>query len=534
MVRKLLASTAIAGILATGAFAQTTQTAPVTATEPAMGTMGTQTPAEGAATGAAPAETGGMTAAGAQIDYLERLGASQHLETDLDGATVYATNAPDAETAGEIQNFVVAEDGTVLAVVIDTGSYLGDEAKTVAVPFDRFEWGMEGTEQRPVLTASREELMSAPAFTGGEDMAAANTATTPAGGAMAPAAGGTAMAPDAGTAAPMTGGMAPATGMAAGTTAPATTGTDTATMAAGATGQSENGYLATLAMNQHLSNDIVGDNVYSGPGDDAEQIGSINDLVIDGEGRVAAFVVGVGGFLGIGQKNVGVPFDNIAMTTQAEGEPRASLAATRDDLTNAPSFEARDNQMAASTTGPAGTTTAAGTAAGGMAAGGMAATAPGTTTGAGTMATTGAGTMATDPTEATASTTGAQTMDPGTPVTGADLTADNLMGTRVHGPDDSTIGSVGDIALTPEGEVDAVIVDVGGFLGIGAKPVAVSMDNLNIMRDSGGSLTITTQFTQDQLRAAPEYDRDTYAENRDTMRITSPADVPAQGAATNQ
>ena len=73
--------------------------------------------------------------------------------------------------------------------------------------------------------------------------------------------------------------------------------------------------------------------------------------------------------------------------------------------------------------------------------------------------------------------------------------------------------------------MDAVIVDVGGFLGIGAKPVAVAMDNLRFMKDSNGSLTLTTQFTQDQLKNAPEYNRDTYAQNRGTMRIENAGDM---------
>ena len=123
----------------------------------------------------------------------------------------------------------------------------------------------------------------------------------------------------------------------------------------------------------------------------------------------------------------------------------------------------------------------------------------------------------------TASTGGTSRPADLTPVAGAELTADNLIGTTVYGPDDSSIGSIGDIALTAEGQVDAVIVDVGGFLGIGAKPVAVAMDNLQFMRDSGGSMYLTTDFTQDELEAAPEYNRDTYADSRDTMRIESGA-----------
>ncbi|WP_188052197.1 PRC-barrel domain-containing protein [Aureimonas fodinaquatilis] len=112
------------------------------------------------------------------------------------------------------------------------------------------------------------------------------------------------------------------------------------------------------------------------------------------------------------------------------------------------------------------------------------------------------------------------------PITGAELTADKLMGTTVYGPDDSSLGRVGDIALTADGTVDAIIVDVGGFLGIGSKPVAVAMDNLQFQQDSGGSLYVTTDFTREELDAAPEYDSETYSTNRDTMRIESGTVTP--------
>ncbi|WP_182085426.1 PRC-barrel domain-containing protein [Aureimonas sp. ME7] len=516
MVRRLLATTAIAGVLATGAFAQTT-TAPATTEQPATGAMA---PAAGTQTGSMQSTDAG--AATADIAYLPSLGADQHLATDLDGSTVYASSAADAETAGEIENFVVGADGTVVAAVIDTGSFLGDQSKTVAVPYNQIEWTTgENNALRAVLTATREQLTAAPAFAVNE------TATAPAGG-MAPA-GGTAattgtMAPAGETnamAPAASGGMAaaPSSDMAAATTTPATS-------AAGTTAGSGE-YIATLGTDQFLSGDLIGDNVYSGPAADADNIGKINDLVLSANGQIDGVLVGVGGFLGIGEKDVGVPFDNIAMAADANGEPRATLAATKEQLTNAPTFDEGDrNEVAANTT--ATTTGETGAATTGMAAGtaGMAA---GTGMAANDTAATGTG-VATG--ESTASTGGtAPATDVGSPVTGADLTADNLIGTSVYGPENQTIGSIGDIALTPQGQVDAVIVDVGGFLGIGAKPVAVAMDNLQFMRDSGGTLTLTTQFTQDQLRNAPEYNRDSYAQNRDQMRVANPGDIPAAPAA---
>jgi len=112
------------------------------------------------------------------------------------------------------------------------------------------------------------------------------------------------------------------------------------------------------------------------------------------------------------------------------------------------------------------------------------------------------------------------------PVTGPELTADKLKGTTVYGPNDESIGEVGDIALSQDGQVDAIIVDVGGFLGIGKKQVAVAMDNLQFMKDSGGSMYLYTQFSEDQLKNAPEYNSDTYAANRDQMRIEEGAELP--------
>jgi len=56
------------------------------------------------------------------------------------------------------------------------------------------------------------------------------------------------------------------------------------------------------------------------------------------------------------------------------------------------------------------------------------------------------------------------------------------------------------------------------------------MDNLQFMKDSGGSMYLYTQFTQDQLKNAPEYNSDTYAANRDQMRIAPDATLP--GTAT--
>jgi 3-oxoacyl-ACP reductase-like protein len=51
-----------------------------------------------------------------------------------------------------------------------------------------------------------------------------------------------------------------------------------------------------------LVSNLIGETVYNGTGDNAENIGDVNDLVIGANGAVDQIIVGVGGFLGIGEK----------------------------------------------------------------------------------------------------------------------------------------------------------------------------------------------------------------------------------------
>ena len=93
------------------------------------------------------------------------------------------------------------------------------------------------------------------------------------------------------------------------------------------------------------------------------------------------------------------------------------------------------------------------------------------------------------------------------------LTAENLTGATVVGPDDEDIAVVGDILLTEDGQIDAMLIDFGGFLGIGEKRVAVTLDNLEFASNENGDLLIYSDFTREQLEAQPAYDEATYADD---------------------
>jgi len=49
------------------------------------------------------------------------------------------------------------------------------------------------------------------------------------------------------------------------------------------------------------------------------------------------------------------------------------------------------------------------------------------------------------------------------------------------------------------------VIDVGGFLGLGAKPVAVGVTELDFMRDEDGEVHAVTSWTKDELKKLPEH-----------------------------
>ena len=100
-----------------------------------------------------------------------------------------------------------------------------------------------------------------------------------------------------------------------------------------------------------------------------------------------------------------------------------------------------------------------------------------------------------------------------------DLKAEELVGTTVYGANDENIGEISDIVLNKDGKVDAVIIDVGGFLGIGEKPVAVGFDNLAFMADKDGKKYLYTNFSKEQLDKQPAYDDKSFAEKRDEQLL---------------
>lgn len=269
----------------------------------------------------------------------------------------------------------------------------------------------------------------------------------------------------------------------------------------------------------NLASNIIGETVYNSAADGAESIGEVNDIVIGADGNIEALIIGVGGFLGIGQKDVAIEYD-LAEWVERDGDRWIVVPTTTDALKAQPDFDRLAYQP--TPVGTAVTETRPATAqdlAVAPADGTVAAPADRTAAAPATdgQATTMAPAAGTDDTRTAA-------IDRSTlqPLAGEELTADNLIGTTVYGVNDENVGEVGDLVLSQDGQIDAVILDVGGFLGIGEKEVAIGMDRLEFMRDDNGNRYLYTPFTQEQLEAQPEYDETTYAQGRDQMRMVVP------------
>jgi sporulation protein YlmC with PRC-barrel domain len=82
----------------------------------------------------------------------------------------------------------------------------------------------------------------------------------------------------------------------------------TTTAAPAGTMGTAGGFITQAQMGQYRASKLAGVDIYN---NNDENIGEVNELIVDGSGKVLAVVIGVGGFLGIGEKNVALPFDQV-------------------------------------------------------------------------------------------------------------------------------------------------------------------------------------------------------------------------------
>ncbi|RVV97754.1 hypothetical protein EKE94_09700 [Mesobaculum littorinae] len=218
------------------------------------------------------------------------------------------------------------EDGTVLEEAEDTGEQAADTAEAAgdAIAEEAEEAGdeieQEAEEAGAEMDAAADEAEAEiEAETDGDD-----TMTTTTGGDMDADADASAdMTTDADT-------MAAEGDMAEGEEAE---GEEAA--------QPVEGQITMQGDNTILANELMGATVYN---DTDETVGDINNFIINFDGTVEGVVIGVGGFLGIGEKLVAIEIDSIEVVEDENGDLRLVTSSTQEDLENAPEFVTAEEQ----------------------------------------------------------------------------------------------------------------------------------------------------------------------------------------------
>jgi hypothetical protein len=121
--------------------------------------------------------------------------------------------------------------------------------------------------------------------------------------------------------------------------------------------------MQTLQTGQWRASKLIGVDVYGYDKDnrnDRDKIGDVNEVILDRNGNVEAVVIGVGGFLGVGEKDVAIPFKSVEWRYD-ERDTRTSAAAPARTDRAAPA--APEGPAVTGTTAPAPAERPAGTAA---------------------------------------------------------------------------------------------------------------------------------------------------------------------------
>jgi sporulation protein YlmC with PRC-barrel domain len=105
-------------------------------------------------------------------------------------------------------------------------------------------------------------------------------------------------------------------------------------MAAPAYAQPATAFISTQSGDEWRANNYIGKPVVNASG---ERIGDVNDLLFDKSGKLSTVIVGVGGFLGMGEKIIGMRYETLTYT-EKDGQRLITVPLTKEALLAAPDF----------------------------------------------------------------------------------------------------------------------------------------------------------------------------------------------------
>jgi sporulation protein YlmC with PRC-barrel domain len=201
-----------------------------------------------------------------------------------------------------------------------------------------------------------------------------------------------------------------------------------------------------------------------------QSIGEIKSVRIAPGGQVDAVIVGVGGFLGMGEREVALNWRDLKV---AEDGRRVNVAMTKEQLKALPEYKYRDPSYRGQVFCEARPG------------------APGAVAERDAAAPRGRADTA---------------RRNGDFNTRGEISGHALIGATVKNTANETVGEVEDVFLDQSGAVRALIVSVGGAMGVGTKDVMLGWKDLKVGRQQD-KLVLTTNATKDSLKTMPEYKR---------------------------
>ena len=205
------------------------------------------------------------------------------------------------------------------------------------------------------------------------------------------------------------------------------------------------------------TDEMIGRTVVNSRG---ENVGEVESVLIDKDGKVRYVVIGVGGFLGMGERDVAVRWDELSFTDNNE---KIGVSMTKDQVSALPVHRFSDPSLKGKVYAYED---------------GVKANPYLADSGGATIATTG-------------SATATNTVDP-----------QKLIGRDIKNGSNDTVGEINSVLIDKDRNVRYVVVGVGGFLGMGEKQVALPWDVLTITENGE---KVTADVTKEQLKALPEY-----------------------------
>jgi hypothetical protein len=195
-------------------------------------------------------------------------------------------------------------------------------------------------------------------------------------------------------------------------------------------------------------------------------VGDIDDVIVTREGEVRALLIDAGGFLGAGETERRVDIENVRFVRDADdqGEYFVVFAGNQQMFEEQGQYDAAQAEQQ--------------------------------------------GEMRATENEQFASQVAAEGRGMGEnleTVAWDSITTEEVLGARVYGSNDEWIGDLSEFNLADDGSIEGVIIDVGGFLGIGEKPVQMSLDQVTLRRYAGDEIRAYVNATEADFDAMQEW-----------------------------